>query len=150
MRQTKAFLPTVLNRGRAKKARDLSRYDMGILVRNLTGHAFLRRHNFIIDAKTTETHDEISDNFLEPTNGNNTPTLNPLHEADLTRPENAKICRLCRDASSLETPYHLYTECPSVWKLRRDHLHTYHMHDENPQWKPQTFVDFFKTLDLEN
>ena len=140
----------ILNRGRAKKTRNLTRHDIGILVRNITGHAFLRRHNFIVGT-SVDINDEIDENFLSHiNNAQPPPILNPLHEADLTKQENARVCRKCKDPTSLETPYHLYTECPAVWVQRRDHLSTYNMYVAHPHWKPQPFVDFFKTLDLEN
>ena len=151
MRQTKIFIPNIFNRGRAKKARNLNRNDMGILIRNVTGHAFLRRHNYIVNATIEEADDEINENFLSHINNTQSqPVLNPLDEADLSLQENARICRKCRDPTSLETPYHLFTECPAVWKDRRDHLGTYDMYEAHPTWKPQPFVDFFKSLNLEN
>ena len=58
LRQTKLFIQNVGNRGRAKKARDLNRNDMGILVRNLTGHAFIRRHNYIVGSVIPEVNTE--------------------------------------------------------------------------------------------
>ena len=95
--------------------------------------------------------EDIDDVFLNHIREVNTqPRINALEEADLTMPEYTRICRKCRDATSLETPYHYYTECPAVLETRRDHLKSYLMYETHPQWSPRSFVDFFKTLDLEN
>ena len=152
MRQTKLFLPNVFQRGRAKKTRDLNRYDLGVLIRNITGHAFLRRHNYIIGNSDThvDLEDSIDDDYLRHINSCTTqPQLSNLLEVDITKPEYVRVCRKCRDPNSLETPYHLFTECPAVWEYRREHLHTYEMNNPNPKWRPRPFVDFFNALDLE-
>ena len=99
----------------------------------------------------SEMYEDTNNTSQESSNGNNTQqVIDPLNEADLTKPENARACRRCRDATSLETPYHLYTECPAVWGSRRDHLQTYQINVQHPFWRPQAFVDFFKSLHLEN
>ena len=50
-RQTFQFFPCI-ERGKSKKICKMSRADVGIMVRYLTGHAHLRRHNKI--AKTQQ------------------------------------------------------------------------------------------------
>ena len=148
-RQTKLFLPNVYNRGNAKKARLLSRQDTGILVRNITGHAFLRRHNDIVEngyyAKPTENMD------ISATEEYTRPEPDPLTDVDLDSPGYAVACRLCRMHGSTETPFHLLSVCNATWRERRDHLHTYNsINAPYTTWRPKQLVGFYKALNLEN
>ena len=151
-RQTKLFLPTVHNRGLGKKARELSRNDTGILVRNITGHAFLRRHNNIIENGYVATYpNEVNQTLLDHIADNsNTPTPDDLAEIDLTSESYATACRLCRQHGSVETPFHLL-QCNALWRERRDHFKTYDaITAPFTNWKPQQLVDFFKQVKLED
>ena len=89
-RQSKKFMPDVYQRGRAKLARGLSRQDTGILVRNITGHAFLQRHNNIIkNGYTAPVPNEIDDEFMNHISNTGTDGIRdpgPLAEVDLEQP----------------------------------------------------------------
>ena len=65
------------------------------------------------------------DNFyLQPLDdadraSNTQQAIDPLDEADLTKPENARACRRCKDATSLETPTgsfvaHFFFDCVTL------------------------------------
>ena len=150
-RQTKLFLPTTLNRGLGKKARELSRTDTGILVRHITGHAFLRRHNDIIDKGYVATYsNEVNQTFLNHINSDNTLHPDEFAEVDINSENYATACRLCKQHGSVETPFHLL-ECNALWRERRDHFRTYsQIQAPFTNWKPQQLVDFFKDVNLEN
>ena len=153
-RQSKYFMPDVFQRGRAKLARNLSRQDTGILVRNITGHAFLRRHNSIIqNGYTTTPSTEIDDEFMNHISGNEPQTIcpGPWDEVDLDSPSYETACRKCRSHNSVETPYHLATGCEATWRERLTHFGTYALGDTGVQrWKPLQVVGFFKALNLED
>ena len=151
-RQSKLFMPNVFNRGRGKKSRELSRHDIGILVRNITGHAFLRKHNQIIEhGYHAQTPNEITPEFLAHIDNAEVDEVSPspLEEVDLNSGRYAVACRKCRAHTSVETPYHLIAECEATWKERASHMRTYHMNDIQ-NWKPTEVVAFFKELNLED
>ena len=144
-RQTKMFIPNVYRRGNAKKARLLSRKDTGTLVRNITGHAFLRRHNEIIE------NGYVAAQNAEDTPHPPVPTPAPFTEVDLESPNYARNCRLCRDHYSIETPFHLLGECNALWGPRRDHFRTYHnISAPFTDWEPSQLVGFYNEVNLEN
>ena len=148
-RQTKVFLPNVYNRGTAKNARLLSRQDTGILVRNITGHAFLGRHNDIVEiGYYAKPNDALDQSDYEEHLGTEP---DPLAEVDLDTPNYAVACRLCKTHRSIETPFHLLSECNATWRERRDHLQTYNnINAHYTSWKPTQLVGFYKALSLEN
>ena len=128
---------------------------MGILVRNVTGHAFLRRHNNIIEnGYSAQISDTINSTFIAHITEGNTeealPNIAPWVEADLDQPGYETACRACRQVNSVETPFHLLS-CDALWRERRDHLYTY-LNIDAPYttWKPQQVVDFYKHVNLEN
>ena len=139
-RQTFQFFPCV-DRAKSKVLSGLSRSDLGLMIRYLTGHAHLRRHNKIANTPQEVFYDlpqmlytlqDPDDNF----------------EGDMDR---AVICRLCKLPGREETPYHLATECLRIWNARRQLLGGYCFEaDEVFQWKPLELLEFFKTFDLEN
>ena len=119
----------------------MSRYDLGIMVRYLTGHAHLRRHNKI--AKTPQPifyeYPEMKYSLKDP---------NDNHEGDHDR---QITCRLCKLAGKEETPFHLATECLAAWKTRMHYLGCYSLESEEvPEWKPNDLLKFFKHFGLEN
>ena len=139
-RQTFSFFPCV-DRGKSKKISEMSRYDLGIMVRYLTGHAHLRRHNKI--AKTPQPifyeYPEMKYSLKDPDDN---------HEGDHDR---QITCRLCKLAGKEETPFHLATECLAAWKTRMHYLGCYSLESEEvPEWKPDDLLKFFKHFDLEN
>ena len=139
-RQTFQFFPCT-DRSKSKKICKMNRHDLGIMVRYLTGHAHLRRHNKI--AKTPQPvffeFPEMSYKFKDPDDW-------------YTDPFDRQItCRICKLKGREETPYHLVTECLGAWRARRTYLGCYSMEGENPiQWEPPGLLEFFKHFDLEN
>ena len=88
-------------------ARNLSRQDTGILVRNITGLALLRRHNNIIkNGYTAAAFNAIDDEFINHINniGEEINDPGPIMEVDLEQPGYETACRKCRTHTSVETP----------------------------------------------
>ena len=109
-------------------ARNLSRQDTGILVRNITGLAFLRRHNNIIkNGYTAAAFNAIDDEFINHINniGEEINDPGPLMEVDLEQPGYETACRKCRTHTSVETPYHLAMGCEATWREKLKHFGTY-------------------------
>ena len=86
-RQTKYFFNSP-DKGKSAKLIEMKRQRLGLLVRFLTGHAFLRRQNFIVN-RGRYPSDRDRDQIL---------------------------CRLCEEEE--ETPHHIITKCPAVAKNR--------------------------------
>ena len=82
-RQTKYFFNEI-NKGKSTQLLEKSRKRLGLLVRFLTGHAFLRRQNFIVN-RGRYPSDNDSENV---------------------------VCRLCEEEE--ETPHHIITRCPAL------------------------------------
>ena len=120
-------------------------------MRHITGHAFLRRHNDIIDKGYVTTYsNEVNQTFLNHINSDNTPHPDELAEVDINSESYATACRLWKQHGSVETPFHLL-ECNALWRERRDHFRTYsQIQAPFTNWKPQQLADFFKQVNLEN
>ena len=139
-RQTFQFYPC-FDEGKSKIISKLNRNDLGIMIRYLTGHAHLRRHNKIADTKQPRHMDF---------------PMMEYHLADpddqLSDPEDWEvICRLCKLKNTEETPYHLATSCLGAWSTRMRLLGSYSFEGEDIfRWKPTSLLQFFKHFDLEN
>ena len=139
-RQTFEFYKFI-DRGKSKKISNMSRADLGIIMRYTTGHAHLLRHN-----KITGTLGDRPIRF-------------PLPQYKLNDPDDGHIgkedidirCRLCDLRGSEETPFHILKDCLAVWRERRDYFGTYTFEGtEFIDWSPEALVGYFKKLDLEN
>ena len=157
-RQTKLFLPEI-NRGKSKDIMKLTKADMGILVRNITGHAHMDRHRRVM-GDIALFSDSINEEFLNHINGNEpSPRLPDSNREEVkiydeVDPNEARFfgtCKLCKINGNEETPYHLVMECPYTWRGRADLLE-----DHNPnsfslsKWEPDKLVAFFKRYNLED
>ena len=139
-RQMFIFFPCI-DQAKSKALCKLSRHDFGIMVRYLTGHAHLRRHNKI--AKTPqETYfdqPEMRYQMVDPDDNHTGP-----FDREIT-------CRLCKLNGREETPSHLAKECLAAWSARRDMLGCYSYENEDIlPWDPISLLKFFKHFDLEN
>ena len=139
-RQTFLFFPCA-DKAKSKKICRLNRHDLGIMVRYLTGHAHLRRHNKI--AKTPQPvfyeYPEMKYNMEDPDDW-----FTDTFDRQIT-------CRLCKLKGREETPYHLVTECLGAWRARMTYLGCYSMEGEDTiTWEPSALLQFFKHFDLEN
>ena len=140
-RQTFAFM-TFVDRSKSKKISELTRYELGTLIRYVTGHVHLRKQNF-------NTGDLIT-----------TRAPFPEMQYDLTHPEEIEEsangwkyrCRLCQLKGTEETPLHLYRDCYAVWRERLQSFNQAIFTDERcmAEWEPKVLVTFFNRLDLEN
>ena len=137
----------------------LTKADMGILVRNVTGHAHMDRHRKIL-GDIALFSDSISESFIRHINGEEE-TKQPTESAEpenslytLVDPNEARFfgtCKLCRIKGSEETPYHLVMECPYTWRGRVDLLRDYDPNSVSLQkWEPSQLVAFFKRYNLED
>ena len=119
----------------------MGRKDLGLMVRYLTGHAHLRRHNKIA-------------NTMQPTYANFPRMKYSLVDPDDDEKEPLDwdvICRLCQIKSTEETPLHLMAECLAAWEPRLELFGCYSLANESPlQWSPKALLQFFKRFDLEN
>ena len=139
-RQTFIFFPCV-DRAKSKKMVKMSRFDLGIMVRYLTGHVHLRRHNKIAKTQQPVYTDlpEMKYNLQDPDDSHSGP-----YDRQIT-------CRLCKLKGKEETPYHLVTECRRAWYTRFSLLGCYSLENEDIlPWDPSTLLQFFKHFDLEN
>ena len=60
-------------------------------------------------------------------------------------------CRLCNLKGKTETPFHMVTECLTLWRKRWEHFGHFSLEgDEHISWDPKTLVGFFRKIDLEN
>ena len=108
-RQTKIFFPDFNSQKAKKLIKGQDRVMFSRLVRFITGHAFLRRHNTVC-----ETYDPPS-----------------------------TLCRLCEDGSE-ETPEHLITFCPVLWRSRMQELGNTVLNPFRPEWTPSGLVGFLR------
>ena len=139
-RQTFMFFPCI-DRTKSKKISSMSRHDLGIMVRYLTGHAHLRRHN-----KIANTAQPFPVDFPRMRYHLRDPDDNHVGAFD-----NEVTCRLCKLDGKEETPHHLATECLGAWRTRFDLLGYYSFGREDQfDWDPAALLKFFKHYDLEN
>ena len=139
-RQTFKFFPCT-DRGKSKKISKMNRLDLGIMIRYLTGHAHLRRHNKIANTLQPRSVDlpQMRYNLHDPDDN---------HKGSFDRDV---MCRLCQLNGREETPFHLATECLAAWKARYYYLGGYSFESEDTlRWDPSDLLQFFKHFDLEN
>ena len=60
------------------------------------------------------------------------------HRHNIDPLNNNDICRFCLEES--ETFIHFFTDCPALWRERRDHIHQY-IGSRDTEWRPQQLVD---------
>ena len=108
--QTKIFFP-VTDKYKSKEIMNLNRYELGLIVRYITGFAHLRKQNYRIG-----------------------------EAIDFT-------CRYCGHEE--ESPSHLITSCPALWKQRLDHLGNFILDKDNPTWTVKGLTSFIKSINLE-
>ena len=108
-RQTKIFFPDFNSQKSKKLIKGQDRITYSRVVRFITGHAFLRRHNTICD------------------------TYNPP----------SALCRLCEDGDE-ETPEHLITFCPNLWRSRMQEFGNIVLNPFRPEWTPSGLVGFLR------
>ena len=138
-RQTFLFFPCI-DRGKSKKITKMCRKDLGIMVRYLTGHAHLRRHNKIA-------------NTPQPVFSDLPQMRYKLTDPDdyMEEKDRQTTCRLCKLAGREETPFHLAHDCLRAWETRLNLLGCYSFeHEDIVPWEPTALLKFFKHFDLEN
>ena len=119
----------------------MSRFDLGIMVRYLTGHAHLRRHNKIANTQQPTYYDlpEMQYELKDP---------DDCHKGAFDR---GITCRICKLKGNEETPFHLAFDCLGAWNTRRRLMGCYsRTSDDPPTWDPLSLLEFFKHFDLEN
>ena len=137
-RQTFEFYKFI-DRAKSKKIYNLTKYELGIIMRYTTGHAHLRRHDKIAGTMKPFAFGPEQKYTLD----------DPEHVAEEDDPEIR--CRLCNLKGKQETPYHLLKECLRIWRLRYEMFGIYTLENEEIiHWSPARLVDFYKKLDLEN
>ena len=122
----------------------LSKSKLGILVRNVTGHVHLARHNDLIqpnnsiDYTCNNDHTSFIDNSCT------------LDEVDTNKHKHRTICRLCKLRGMEETPLHLALDCPVTWRERAELFRKYEVNDVDlHSWEPDALVRFFTHYNLE-
>ena len=139
-RQTFELCPAT-NINRSKEIRKLNRYDLGILIRYVTGHAHLRHHNTKLGIVNPE---------IEAYDYRKYATRDPDDDhSGLFNTQ--RMCRLCQLKGRSETPRHILLECNTAWRERRFFFGNHELDLEDiHNWKPKQLVGFFKSLDVEN
>ena len=119
----------------------MGRKNLGIMVRYLTGHAHLRRHNKIASTQQPIPYDQPQ-------------MLYNLHDPDdkhIGRYDREVMCRLCKLPGTEETPYHIATDCLGAWRTRFELLGCYNFESDGPfSWDPEDLLQFCNHFDLEN
>ena len=139
-RQTFDLCPAT-NEARSKLVRKLNRYDLGILIRYVTGHAHLRRHNKILGIENPEIEPYSKENYM----------LHDPNDDHVGQFDTQTICRLCKLKGRQETPTHILLDCDAAWRERRVFFKHHKLEKEEiHNWKPEDLVGFFKSLDVEN
>ena len=103
-RQTRYFYKGPSS-SQAKVLLTYNRERVSMLVRFVTGHAFLKRHNMVVEKGTTQ----------------------GLENEDI-------YCRLCKSPTDWETPHHIICKCPYLMHRRQPHFGNYVL-DDYPPWK---------------
>ena len=89
-----------------------------MFVRYVTGHAFLKRHNMIVE-KGTKVGIENEDIY----------------------------CRLCESSTDWETPHHIICQCPALMHRRKAILGEY-MLPNDPEWNVKNLMDFLDCMTI--
>ena len=152
-RQTKIFLPSI-DRGKSKKILELNKFNMGILVRHITGHAHLDKHRKTMgDYPINKTVDQA---FLDHINGEEpvarpTPTLcGIINEVDIELASSFGTCRLCKIEGNEETPAHIILNCPYTWQGRAELFNLYEPTHIPKDWEPAKLVTFLARYNAED
>lgn len=151
-RQTKLFMPHP-DPGKSKKIMNLNRHDLDLLVRNVTGHAHLQRHNTLITqgryADSTKSRDLAYSLTGNENEFDYTRTQSEID--DLTDPHLAGMtCRHCKLHNTVETPIHLYDECLAHWRIRREIFGYHVIYRHTQDWDPAKLANFFSHINAEN
>ena len=113
---------------------------MRILVRYVTGHAHLRRHDKLLGTLD-----------FQPTYGPKPQYFLKDPDELFSGPYDEEVtCRLCQLPGREETPWHIFTECPKVCGLRSDHFGHRLLPNGLTSWEPANLARFFAHIDLEN
>ena len=110
-RQTKYFYK-VPDKQKAKVLLGYNRDNLSMLVRFVTGHAFLKRHNKIVE-RGTKIGEENEDIY----------------------------CRLCSSNTEWETPHHLICKCEALMHRRKEIFGDFFLPDD-PKWDIKNLMDF--------
>ena len=110
-RQTRYFYK-VPSKSQAKVLLSYNRERVSMLVRFVTGHAFLKRHNMVVEKGTTR----------------------GLENEDI-------YCRLCESSSDWETPHHVICKCPALMHRRQPYFGDFFLPDD-PSWKMKNLLEF--------
>ena len=146
-RQTRMFIPEI-DRGKSKKIMSLKKTDLGILVRHVTGHAHLARHNII--AQTALASDNSQSHYSDNDASVIENADNILDTVDISKDKHNAICRLCHLRGMEETPLHLVLKCPATWKERAELFGKYEVNEVDlPTWEPDKLIEFFTHYNLE-
>ena len=89
-----------------------------MFVRYVTGHAFLKRHNMIVE-KGTKAGIENEDIY----------------------------CRLCESNTDWETPHHIICKCPALMHRRKAIFGEYMLPDD-PDWNVKNLIDFLDCMTI--
>ena len=84
-----------------------------MFVRFITGHAFLKRHNKIVE-RGTKIGEENEDIY----------------------------CRLCQSDTDWETPHHLICKCVALMHRRKSIFGDFFLPDD-PDWNMKSMMEFF-------
>lgn len=131
-RQTFQIFPCT-DTTKSKTIARMGRKDLGMMVRYLTGHAHLGRHN-----KIAQTPGELYYDLPQRKYEMEDPDENLIgpFDKDIT-------CRLCKIEGKEETPFHLATECLRAWSTRRELLGSYSFERDDFRWHPDSLLKFF-------
>ena len=96
-----------IDRAKSKKIYNLTKHELGIIMRYTTGHAHLRRHNALAGTNQPMAIDRPRPQYT---------MQDPEHKGKAVA--EAIQCRLCKCEDKEETPYHLARECLPLWRKR--------------------------------
>ena len=136
--QTNIPIFPCIDRGKSKVISKMSRHDISLMIRYLTGHAHLRRHDKICGTLKPRAVMNLKPFFhlADPDKKSG-----GLHDEEI-------VCRLCQLRGTEETPHHLYSTCLRSWITRRELTGSYSFEREDIlEWKPQALLEFFKHID---
>ena len=116
-RQTRYFYKKP-SKHKAKLLMNYNREKLSMFVRYVTGHAFLKRHNMIVE-KGTKVGIENEDIF----------------------------CRLCESDTDWETPHHIICKCPALMHRRMAMFGEFMLPDD-PEWSVKNLMDFLDCMTI--